>query len=325
MRALPPAFLVVLALAVSACGAASPDGASAPEPPAPSGQAQDFPKAARGDTLADVQSGVPEGPILTPAVALLEKGTNRFGFALFDPARTQISGAKVALYTARPDGTGLRGPFIARSESLKVKSGFGSKTTSQDPDAAKSVYVADVPFKRSGAVTVTALARLDGRLMKTAPERLKVGSQGATPPGVGDRAIPIDTATVASAGGDLASIDTRVPPAPELHRENFRDVLGKKPAVLIFATPQLCRSRVCGPVVDVALQVKAAVGKDVAFVHQEVFKDNKVEKGVRPQLGAWRLATEPWVFVIDRAGIVRARFEGAVSAGELQRAVARVR
>jgi hypothetical protein len=38
----------------------------------------------------------------------------------------------------------------------------------------------------------------------------------------------------------------------------------------------------------------------------------------------WRLRTEPWTFVIDRAGKISARFEGAFSAGELQREVAKV-
>ena len=323
-RAIASGVLAVLGLSLPGCGNSERDVVAAPEPSAPRARAPEFPRPAPGETLANVERGLPEGPILAPTVSVLEKGSNRFGFALFDVARKELSGARVALYTARPDGTDVRGPYVGRSESLAVKRAFTSKTAAQDPDAAKSVYVADTPFTRSGRVTVTALARLDGRLMKTAPETLSVGSEGATPPGVGDRAIPINTETVVSVGGDISRIDTRVPPAPELHRENLRDVLGKKPAVLVFATPQLCQSRVCGPVVDVALQVKAAVSDDVAFVHQEVYKDNAVEKGVRSQLRAWRLATEPWTFVIDRRGIVRARFEGALSADELRRAVAAV-
>jgi hypothetical protein len=38
----------------------------------------------------------------------------------------------------------------------------------------------------------------------------------------------------------------------------------------------------------------------------------------------WRLASEPWTFVIDRSGRISTRFEGAYSVGELQRAVAKV-
>jgi hypothetical protein len=94
--------------------------------------------------------------------------------------------------------------------------------------------------------------------------------------------------------------------------------------VITFATPLLCASRVCGPVVDIVEQVKAGAPKGVAFVHQEIYKDNKVDEGVRPQVAAWKLASEPWTFVIDRSGKVSARFEGAFSIGELQRAVAKV-
>jgi hypothetical protein len=94
--------------------------------------------------------------------------------------------------------------------------------------------------------------------------------------------------------------------------------------VLVFATPLLCQSRVCGPVVDVAAQVQHRFGSRVAFIHQEIYRDNDVAKGFRPQVAAWRLPTEPWTFVIDRRGVVRERFEGALSARELERAVATV-
>jgi hypothetical protein len=93
----------------------------------------------------------------------------------------------------------------------------------------------------------------------------------------------------------------------------------------MFATPRLCQSRVCGPVVDVAEQVRSQVGDRVAFVHMEVFNDNDISKGYRPQFQKYRLPSEPWTFVIGSDGRVAARFEGALSVGELQRAAARVR
>lgn len=324
-RPLTTALFAGALLAVGGCGGQDPEGAPPPSAPPPSAEVTNFPSPDTGETLAELQGELPKGPILQPSVSLLEKGTNRVAFAIYDLARTQLSGAEVVLYTAKPDGTGVRGPYVARSESLKVGSAFASRTTLDDPDSARSVYVADVPFKRDGGVSVVALVRLDGRLMRTDAAEMTVGSKGATPPAPGERAVAIDTDTLASAGGDEKSIDTRLPPAPELHRVNFRDVLGKRPVVLQFATPQLCQSRVCGPVVDVALQAKARAGSEVTFIHQEVFRENQVQKGVRPQLADWKLATEPWTFVIDRKGIVRSRFEGPMSPGELERAVAAVR
>jgi hypothetical protein len=171
---------------------------------------------------------------------------------------------------------------------------------------------------------MVAVAVLGGRLVRTNPYGVEVGARGSGPPQVGERAIRIHTPTVASASGDISAIDTRQPPAPQLHRVDFADVLGRRPVVLVFATPLLCQSRVCGPVVDVAAQVQHRFGSRVAFIHQEIYRDNDVAKGFRPQVAAWRLPTEPWTFVIDRRGVVRERFEGALSARELERAVATV-
>jgi hypothetical protein len=316
------AFLAGAAV-LAGCGPSSSKNAAPPPEPQPTAQAEEFPAAA-GKSLQDLRARLQEGPVLAPSVSLLHAGDNRVGFALFDRARKQISGAPVAIYTSRPDGTGVRGPFVARSETLTVKPQFESKTTAQDPDAANSVYVADVPFVRRGQWVVTALAKLDGRLVATSAQGMQVGGKGAQPPKVGEPATRIHTPTAADVAGDLSKIDTRVPPAADLHQVDFADVVAKKPVVLVFATPQLCQSRVCGPVVDVAEQVKSQVGDRAAFIHMEIYRGNDISKGFRQQVAAWHLPTEPWTFVIDRNGIVRARFEGALSVGELERAVARV-
>jgi len=137
-------------------------------------------------------------------------------------------------------------------------------------------------------------------------------------PDVGDPAPPIDTPTTDDA--PIEEIDTRTPP-DGMHDVDFKDVVGKKPAVLVFATPALCQSRVCGPVVDIAEEVKARRGKEAEFIHQEIFVDNEIDKGFRPQVLRWKLPTEPWVFTVDRSGRVAARLEGAFSAKELDQAV----
>jgi hypothetical protein len=142
-------------------------------------------------------------------------------------------------------------------------------------------------------------------------------------PGVGEKAPLIHTPTVDSVGGAIARIDTRIPP-DQMHETDFADVLGKEPVVLLFATPQFCQSRTCGPVVDIAQEVKDEVGDKATFIHMEVYKDNDPSKGIRPQLAAFHLQTEPWLFVIDRNGVIRTRIEGAFSADELKAAVDRV-
>jgi len=118
----------------------------------------------------------------------------------------------------------------------------------------------------------------------------------------------------------VKAIDTRVPPGT-MHDASFADVLGQKPTVLLFATPQLCQSRVCGPVVDVAEQLKRTYGDRVQFIHQEVFVDNTVDKGLRPPLRAFALRTEPWLFAVDARGRIATRLEGSFGFDAMERAI----
>lgn len=313
-----PVLLALLLLALAGCGGEDdpkPTAASAAKQTAPA----DFPKP-RGRSLAELRRGLPEGPVLAPSVGLVEPGTNRFGFGLFDRSNKQVAQAAAAVYVAPVGGGRARGPYWARSESLQVRPPFRSESSSADPDSARSVYVADLPFRRAGDYELLALVRLDGRLVAAASAAgaLRVVKNGPVPR-VGEAVKRISTPVKTDPGG-IDAIETRVPP-DSMHEVDFADVVGKRPVVLLFSTPALCQSRVCGPVSDVAEQVKADHDGDVAFVHMEIYRDNQLEKGVRPQVSAFGLPSEPWAFAIDRRGRVAARLEGAFSVRELQAAV----
>jgi hypothetical protein len=324
------AAALAAAFAAAGCGgSSSPSTTTATVKPlqaAAKTATTDFAKPS-GKSLAELRQGMAEGLILAPSVSVLEPGTNRYGFALFDSARKQVAEAPVALYVSRTDGTGVHGPYVARSESLAVKPQFQSRTTASDPNAAKSVYVAQVPFPKAGRYRVTAITQLDGRPVSSSSFSADVQPSGTRglPPVVGDAAPKVDTPTMDDVAGDAAQISTRLPPATDLLETNLADVYGKKPVALLFATPALCQSRVCGPVVDVMEQAKSQMGTDkVAFITNEIYKDNRVDQGLRPQPTAYRLPTEPWLFVLDRRGKVAQRIEGAFSVAELEAAVRRV-
>lgn len=309
-----------MALLTAGCGG---EGESGADPPPPVAQPRDFPEPG-GRTLADLRRTLPgaeAGPVLAPAVSELEPGENRFGFGLFDRARAQLADAKVALYLAPVGGGPARGPFPARWESLRTDAAFRSRGVEADRDAAKSVYVADLRFRRPGRYEVLGVVRLDNRLVVATPAggALNVKADSKVPE-VGEPAPRIETPTKASVSGNLESIDTRQPPST-MHEESFADVVGKKPAVLLFATPALCQSRVCGPVVDIAEQVKAQDPQGAAFIHQEIYRDNEISKGLRPQVLRWNLRSEPWLFTVDRRGRIAARIEGPFSVDELERAL----
>ena len=314
-------FLATGILLAAAFGACGEEGAPAePPPPAPA----EFPKPKRGQSLADLRTdlGV-EGLVLAPSVSVLQADERtRFGFGLFDATRAQVSDAQAGVYVAREGDARVRGPFPARYESLEVEPEFQSEGAALAPDAAASVYTTDLPFDGPGTYQVLAAVALGNEIVPATPAAPLEVVRDSKVPDVGERAPRISTPTVASTGGRIEEIDTRVPPVAELHETDFADVAGREPTILLFATPALCQSQVCGPVVDVMLQAKVAhEGDDVTFIHMEVFEDNLVEKGYRPQLEAFNLRTEPWLFALDRDGRIVDRIEGAFGVGELERAI----
>ena len=143
------------------------------------------------------------------------------------------------------------------------------------------------------------------------------------PPDLGDPAIPSDTPTVASTGGDFSQLTTRSPPDVPLLRYSIADSLkAHAPFVVTFATPKFCASRTCGPTVDVVLAAeKRFRGKGIRFIHVEVYADNDPAKGYDRWMQEWKLETEPWTFLVDRKGRIAERFEGVVSVAELEQAI----
>jgi hypothetical protein len=250
-------------------------------------------------------------------------GTNRFPFGVFTAGREQITDAQVAIYATpgnSPTGAAI-GPFPARIEDLTTKPAFRAKTTADDPDAAQVAYVSDIPLDKRGPWAFGALIKTGGSYQYSLlPTPHPVGEYPA--PQVGQRAPVVHTPTVGEVS-DISQIDTRVPP-DDMHSEDLAKVLGKKPVVLLFATPALCQSRVCGPVTDEAEQVKQEFGDRVAFIHQEVYNNNSIQDGPRPQMTAYGLQTEPWCFIIDRSGKVSSVLQGPFSVQELEAAVQKV-
>lgn len=304
---------------LGACGADEEPDATGQEPnPAPA--ASDFPEpgASLEDLLADVGEtsqvvALPSGGVFTP-------GDDRFGFGIFEVGGAQILNADAAVYAARGPSGKPEGPFPARVESLETKPAFTAESLEETD--AKVVYVADVPFDAPGEWRMVAVVRdANGKIGATRMPSVVV-DRYAELPDVGDPAPTVHTPTIDDVGpSNIAEIDTRRP-ASTMHGDDLADVIGKEPVVLLFATPALCMSRVCGPVTDVAEQVKAEYGDEAAFIHMEIYEDNiPGKKNLRDQVTAYGLFSEPWLFVIDRNGQITTRIEGAFSANELEEAL----
>jgi hypothetical protein len=107
-----------------------------------------------------------------------------------------------------------------------------------------------------------------------------------------------------------------------MHAISLDDALTNgKPTVVSFATPLLCQSQLCGPVVDEQLLVYQKVGAQTAnFIHVEEFPERDASKPA-PAFLAWKFTTEPWVIVIDKKGTIRSRFEGTITAAQIEEAL----
>jgi hypothetical protein len=316
LRLLPAlaASACALVLLVAGCGSSGEADRPAPSP-------AEFPSA-KGKTIGQILGGSGAKQtklVIAPAAQAFTVGENRYPFGVFTVGNEQVSDADAALYVAKDGHSPVQGPLPAQVTSLETKPAYRAQT-SEAPGEAKTVYVVPkVNFDRKGTwVGVVILKGPHG----LEASRLPSPTVGQYPriPQIGQKPPKITTLTAADVGGDLAKIDTRVPP-DQMHKVDFAEVVGKQPVVLIFATPALCQSRVCGPVVDVAQQVADEYEGRADFIHQEVYNDNNPSKGIRPQLKAFGLPTEPWTFLIDKNGVVRDRIEGAYGVSELEQAM----
>jgi len=328
------ALAAAVVLALAGCGGDDGgDGAAAdagdPVEQVPSGlqeqvraaqdpQPSEFPKAG-GKTLQQLADEIGGGPEMGLAGSVFLAGQdNRVAFGVIDSNAGFLYG-KTALYVAPTPGSKAKGPYVAPADVLVTDPPYRSEQAATEADPFAAVYAAQVPFDKPGKYAVMAVTIVDGKPV-AAPGQLQVitSAQDGIPE-VGDPAPKVETDTVASAGGDVEAIDTRRPTS-DMHG-NFADALGKKPVALLFATPQLCQSRVCGPVVDVGLQLRSRYGDQVDFIHQEVYTDNDPQKGLRTPLQEFNLPTEPWLFIVGKDGKVTARLEGSFGLNAFEQAL----
>lgn len=322
----PPLLTAAASLALLCAGGCGQAGGSAERdaPPAAS-----FP-APEGRTLLELREDSAGSDLVVLPVGLVYDKGDRYGFGVFTVSKEQVSHADVAIYFSHGPRRRALGPYPARVESLETSAAFVSQTTGEDPEASKALYVVDdPPLGRDGEWSVLAMIRdADGSMAATFAPSIVVGHfpqprpgfprSPANPPDVGEPAPVVHTPTT----DDVASIreiDTRQPP-DEMHEDDLADVLGHEPVIIVFATPALCQSRTCGPVVDVTEEARQRFAGRIAFIHMEIYRENDPGKGVRPQVKAFRLPSEPWLFAIDREGIIRSRIEGAWSVADVEHA-----
>jgi hypothetical protein len=268
-------------------------------------------------------------PLITTSELIV--GENRFAFGLIKSDKL-LESADVQLRIYSIDGpephlvaetNALYHPIGTTERGGKVhRHADGTAHVHSADSDVRGLYVARLAFARPGPWGVELQARDVNGSLATARLTVTVSNASQTP-AFGSPA-PRSRNVVASEVRDLRQIDTSQKPDPRLHQVRIADaIVQRKPQLIVFATPQFCTSRMCGPVVDVVRQLLPAYNKRVAFIHQEIWQDF-ANKKLFPTVEEWRLVSEPWTFVVDGEGIIRGKFEGLVTGRELEAALQEV-
>jgi hypothetical protein len=294
------AVVAALSVVVAACGSGTGSGPPASGPGSPRGSGASF--------------------LPIPITSAFRVGDNRVVFTLTDPGgQTQI---------AKPERTlsiGYHGPS---GETIAPT----PMTFVWAVEGANGVYVGHATFPTAGKWTADFITAAPG----SAQEQLTFGFDVRDKVEVvspGDQAPSVDTPTLDDVGGDVAKISSDPKPVAAFYKTSVADALAaKKPFVLVFATPKFCQTATCGPTLDKPTPV-AAAHPGMTFINVEPYKLTFADGSLQPVLDAagnltpveatiaYKLSTEPYVFVVGSDGEVAASFELVFSPEEIEAAI----
>ncbi len=261
----------------------------------------------------------PETLRLALASTDLAVGGNRVVFGVIDTAEGPVRDASVQVSTffLTPDG-GQEGPVEVVDAVFRAW-----------PVTPRGVFTARLNFDRAGEWGIGAVITDAGGDERTATARVLVNDASATP-ALGTAAPRSISKTLADAG-DFERLTTDFEPDADLYAMTIADALDTgKPLMVVFSTPAYCQTATCGPQLDVIKDVKAEYSDTMNFIHVEVYDNPHEIEGdltnavISPTVEEWGLPSEPWTFIIDGDGVIRAKFEAFTTRAELDDALALV-
>lgn len=195
----------------------------------------------------------------------------------------------------------------------------------------RGMYIANVTLPEAGQWGVAFTTEAPGSPPETTRVLFEVHDDSPWV-AVGEPAPASKSPTLKDVGGELWRISTDQDPEPAFYETSVADALNAhEPFFLVFATPKFCATAQCGPTLD-RLKPVAAANPDVTFINVEPYQLEEAEIAgqLTPKLDAsgnlqaaqttqeWGLYFEPWMFAVDRDGIVRGSYEVAISDQELE-------
>jgi hypothetical protein len=265
-------------------------------------------------------------PLITTSELVV--GQNRLAFGLLeDDTLVEDAEVFVRVYEIQDQQGQLRAETTAPYYRLEViEQGNrvhihpdGRRHVHSEQTDLRGIYVTQVTFGQAGTWGLEVVAKQRDGAVAVSRFAAEVRDTPQAP-AIGSPA-PRSRNLIVSDVSDVRQIDTSDPPDPRLHRVRIADAIAQgKPQVIVFATPKFCTSRLCGPVVDIVRTLLPTYSDRVVFTHQEIWQDASAQQ-LFSTVEEWNLPSEPWIFVVDGKGVVRAKFEGLTTARELEAAL----
>jgi hypothetical protein len=310
-------LLAALALVGAACSSSAP---SASPSGAVCGTAPESQAAATWGGASD------PAPTLTPILVsnAITCGKARILFLFLDGSNRVASApdrtAKVAFYN------------LGRDPNKPVVTADGQFVWTIQDERGMYVVNVDLPEAGTWGAEFTTTGKDAAGVQSSQTSRMTFSVLDApTAVAVGQKAPASKNPTVADVGGDVSKISTDAHPDPAFYQTSVADALAaKKPFMLIFATPKFCQTAQCGPTLDLFKPI-AAAHPEVTFINVEPYKLQDVDGQLQPVLdpakknsliatdvtNEWGLLSEPWIFAVDRDGVVRGSYELTITDAEL--------
>jgi len=273
-------------------------------------------------SLGALQQGATQLSVLSTG-SPVNPGKNYLGFDLVTNTGEVISGGSPKVWVAKDAAARASGPFLATWYAFAPPSEFNDTAPRS---ALPGTYAATIDVSGVGN-WVVGVSFSDGS-QRFFGQAVLQATDERIPAALGSKAISTRTPVATTLKG-LRKICTRPPPDPMHYISLDQALKNGKPTVVTFATPLLCQSMLCGPVVDEVLLAYKQVGAGKAnFIHVEEFLPGEdfipppaTLANQSPAFKKWGFQTEPWTIVIDRKGIIRSRFEGPVTAPQVRSAL----
>ena len=245
-------------------------------------------------------------------------GNNRVGFVL--TSRQGFVTAPVSAVSSRYLGDG-------------GSPGEPHETTTAEfhrwPYGERGLYTTNLTFDRPGSWALDIrVADSQGSVLKS--QLFFQVAETALAPSVGSAAVRSRNKTL----GDVERITELTTGSlhdPDLYQTTIAGAIEEgMPTIVVFASPAFCSNAVCGPQVEVLQELKNRYMGQANFIHVDFYDNPDEIQGdlgrarLSPIVREWKLPSIEWTFVIDRQGIVTARFEGFATIDELRSALLRV-